>query len=82
MNISLKRIDSKKSEIRDNKNSKLLTDLNFADNEVFNILRAKINDPVAVPLVDKEGNLVSELQNIMKEWFHTFSKDLTKEEII
>ena len=49
---------------------------------MFQITRAKVPDPCPVPLIDKEGNLVPELETIVKEWFHTFSKDLTKEEVI
>lgn len=49
---------------------------------MFQIIRTKVPDPCPVPLIDKEGNLVPELETIVKEWFHTFSKDLTKEEVI
>lgn len=82
LNISIKRADTKKAEIKDSKNAKLLCDLNFCDDEIFSIARAKIVDPTPVPLVDKEGNLSPELETIVKEWFHTFSKDVTKQEII
>ena len=78
LNISIKRADTKKAEIKDSKNAKLLCDLNFCDDEIFSIARAKIVDPTPVPLVDKEGNLSPELETIVKEWFHTFSKDVTK----
>ena len=82
LNITIKRADTKKPDIKDSKNCKILSDLNFTEDEMFQITRTKVPDPCPVPLIDKEGNLVPELETIVKEWFHTFSKDLTKEEVI
>ena len=82
LNITIKRADTKKPDIKDSKNCKILSDLNFTEDEMFQIIRTKVPDPCPVPLIDKEGNLVPELETIVKEWFHTFSKDLTKEEVI
>ena len=82
LNITIKRADTKKPDIKDSKNCKILSDLNFTDDEIFQITRAKVPEPTPVPLIDKEGNLVPELETIVKEWFHTFSRDLTKEEVI
>jgi len=82
LNITIKRADTKKPDIKDSKNCKILSDLNFTEDEMLQITRTKVPDPCPVPLIDKEGNLVPELETIVKEWFHTFSKDLTKEEVI
>jgi hypothetical protein len=82
LNITIKRADAKKADIKDTKNGKLLSDLNFCSDEMFSIVRTKVVDPTPVPLVDKEGCLVPEMEAIVKEWFHTFSKDLTREEVI
>jgi hypothetical protein len=82
LNITLKRADAKKQEIKDSRHCKLLSDLNFTDDEIFSVHRAKIPEPSPVPLLDKEGCLVPELEAIIKEWFHTFSRDVTREEVI
>ena len=83
LNIQIKRNDSKmpKDEIKDNKHCKLLADLEFQSDEVLTVTRARIPDTVAVPLLDREGAMVPEFEIIVREWFHTYSEDLTKDEI-
>ena len=35
-----------------------------------------------MPLTDREGNMVPELEGIVREWFQMYSLDLNKEQII
>lgn len=83
LNIQIKRADQKnqKEEIRDNKHCKLLADLEFESGEVLTVTRARIPDTVAVPLLDREGKMVPEFETIVREWFHSYSQDLTKDQI-
>ena len=48
---------------------------------MLTVTRARIPDTVAVPLLDREGAMVPEFEIIVREWFHTYSEDLTKDEI-
>lgn len=80
--ITLKRSDSKKPEIKDFRNCKLLSDLKFTDHETLSVMRARAPDVAKVPLIDKDGKVVEELRAIIASWFETYSVELTKDEII
>ena len=80
--ITLKRTDSKKPEIKDFRNCKLLSDLKFTDHETVSVMRARAPDVAKVPLIDKDGKVVEELRAIIASWFETYSVELTKDEII
>ena len=82
MCIALKRSDTKKPEIKDFKNCKLLSDLKFTDQETLSVVRARAPDIPKVPLIDKDGKVVKELKSILVSWFETYSVELTKDEII
>lgn len=68
LHMSIKRGD-KKPDIKDNKNCLLLTDLDFKSGEVLTVSRGRIPDVTAVPLTDREGKMVPELEAIVRQWF-------------
>lgn len=53
--ISMKRADSKKPEIKDFRNCKLLSDLKFTDEETITVTKASAPEVSKAPLLDKEG---------------------------
>ena len=80
--INIKRSDSKKPDIKDFRNCKLLSDLKLSKDETLSVMKARPSDPIKVPLVDKDGEMVPELLAIILSWFETFSVDLTREQVI
>jgi hypothetical protein len=49
---------------------------------VLAVSRGRIPEVTPVPLTDREGNMVPELEAIVRQWFHMYSTELTKEEVI
>jgi hypothetical protein len=60
----------------------LLSDLDFKSGEVLTVSRGRIPEVTAVPLTDREGKMVPELEAIVRQWFYMYSRDVLKEEII
>ena len=80
--LSLKRADTKKIELKDFRNCKLLSDLKFTDEEVLSVTRAAPPEVAKTDLLDKDGATVPELKAIVASWFETFSVQLTREEVV
>jgi hypothetical protein len=80
--IEIKRGDTKKPSLRDFRNCKMMSELKFSSKEELSVVRARAPDLVKMPLVDKDGNMIPELRKIIESWFETYSRDLTKEEIL
>ena len=80
--INIGRSDAKKTPIKEFRNCKLLSDLKLGKDETLSVMRASPPDPVKVPLVDKDGEMVPELLAIIASWFETFSVELTREQVI
>jgi hypothetical protein len=47
----------------------LLSDLDFKSDEVLTVSRGRKPEVTAVPLTDREGALVPELEAIVRGWF-------------
>jgi hypothetical protein len=65
LHMMIKRGD-KLPDIKDNKNCMLLSDLEFRSGETLTVTRGRVPDIVPVPLTDREGNMVPELEAIVR----------------
>mmetsp|Transcript_21776 Transcript_21776/g.33648 ORF Transcript_21776/g.33648 Transcript_21776/m.33648 type:complete len:109 (-) Transcript_21776:6344-6670(-) len=78
----LKREDPKLPDIKEVSNSKLLRDSLLKSKEEITVTWVKSHEPLKAPLVTKDKKLVPELKAIFRDWFYTFSEELTREQLI
>jgi hypothetical protein len=81
LSIILRRADSKKPELTDARNCKLLSDLKFVDGETFTLTRASAPEVPKAPLLDEAGKTVPELRAIVSTWFETYSETLSRDQV-